>query len=197
MGCSPRSPFLSSTCCGKGCATVYKTCLIQTVLSPRPTFIMQNPRAIRGPSTLVNRTVTPRRPRNVDLREREYLTPKEVDRLQDAARKHSRQASSLPMTASIPARCSTSWGTATSRTWCDTPSCARPLRWVLEGLTYRGPHTRRALRTPTPGTARCLPFRRRRARKRQGKLVGSPRRYQRRLESAQRDLRRIINDLLP
>src|SRR5262249_43187153 len=36
------------------------------------------------------RTVTPRRPRNADLREREYLTPKEVDRLQDAARRHSR-----------------------------------------------------------------------------------------------------------
>ena len=32
----------------------------------------------------------PRRPHNADLREREYLTPKEVDRLQDAARKHSR-----------------------------------------------------------------------------------------------------------
>ena len=32
----------------------------------------------------------PRRPPNVDLRGREYLTPKEVDRLQDAARKHSR-----------------------------------------------------------------------------------------------------------
>src|SRR5262249_50051029 len=31
-----------------------------------------------------------RRPPNADLREREYLTPKEVDRLQDAARKHSR-----------------------------------------------------------------------------------------------------------
>jgi integrase len=39
---------------------------------------------------IVNRTVTPRRSRNADLREREYLTPKEVDRLQDAARKHSR-----------------------------------------------------------------------------------------------------------
>jgi type 1 fimbriae regulatory protein FimB/type 1 fimbriae regulatory protein FimE len=51
---------------------------------------MQNPRAIRGFSTIVNRTVTPRRPRNADLREREYLTSKEVDRLQDAARKHSR-----------------------------------------------------------------------------------------------------------
>ena len=60
------------------------------MLSRRTTFIMQNPRAIRGPSTIVNRTVTPRRPRNADLREREYLTPKEVDRLQDAARKHSR-----------------------------------------------------------------------------------------------------------
>src|SRR2546427_8086530 len=51
---------------------------------------MQNPRVTRDPSTIVNRTVTPRRPRNADLREREYLTPKEVDRLQDAARKHSR-----------------------------------------------------------------------------------------------------------
>ena len=51
---------------------------------------MKNPRATRDPSTIVNRTVTPRRPRNADLREREYLTPKEVDRLQDAARKYSR-----------------------------------------------------------------------------------------------------------
>src|SRR6476619_5810478 len=51
---------------------------------------MQNPRATRDPLTIVNRTVTSRRPRNADLREREYLTPKEVDRLQDAARKHSR-----------------------------------------------------------------------------------------------------------
>ena len=51
---------------------------------------MKNPRTARDPSTIVNRTVTPRRPRNADLREREYLTPKEVDRLQDAARKHSR-----------------------------------------------------------------------------------------------------------
>ena len=51
---------------------------------------MKNPRTARHPSTIVNRTVTPRRPPNADLREREYLTPKEVDRLQDAARKHSR-----------------------------------------------------------------------------------------------------------
>jgi integrase len=53
-------------------------------------IFMGNPRTARDPSTIVNRTVTPRRPRNADLREREYLTPKEVDRLQDAARKHSR-----------------------------------------------------------------------------------------------------------
>ena len=51
---------------------------------------MKNASPARGPSTIVNRTVTPRRPRNADLREREYLTQKEVDRLQDAARKHSR-----------------------------------------------------------------------------------------------------------
>ena len=51
---------------------------------------MGNPNPARRPSTIVNRTVTPRRPPNADLREREYLTPKEVDRLQEAARKHSR-----------------------------------------------------------------------------------------------------------
>src|SRR5947209_9752224 len=51
---------------------------------------VKNPRTARHRSTIVNRTVTPRRPPNADLREREYLTPKEVDRLQDAARKHSR-----------------------------------------------------------------------------------------------------------
>ena len=51
---------------------------------------MGKPSTSSAPSTIVNRTVTPRRPRNADLREREYLTPKEVDRLQDAARKHSR-----------------------------------------------------------------------------------------------------------
>jgi len=51
---------------------------------------VKNPSTRRHPSTIVNRTVTPRRPPNADLREREYLTPKEVDRLQDAARRHSR-----------------------------------------------------------------------------------------------------------
>src|SRR5262245_44684363 len=53
-------------------------------------FVMENPSHARRASTIVNRTVTPRRRRNADLREREYLTPKEVERLQDAARKHSR-----------------------------------------------------------------------------------------------------------
>src|SRR5262245_39852979 len=41
------------------------------------------------------------------------------------------------MRGSIPARCSTSWDIATSCTRCDIPSCARPLRWVLEGLRER------------------------------------------------------------
>jgi site-specific recombinase XerD len=40
--------------------------------------------------TTENRTVTPRRRKNVELRPREYLTEKEVERLIDAARKHSR-----------------------------------------------------------------------------------------------------------
>ena len=38
--------------------------------------------------TIVNRTVTPRRPPNVELRTREHLTEAEVERLMDAARKN-------------------------------------------------------------------------------------------------------------
>src|SRR5215472_3114368 len=38
--------------------------------------------------TIVNRTVTPTRPPNADLRTREYLTETEVQRLMDAARKN-------------------------------------------------------------------------------------------------------------
>src|SRR5262249_1918056 len=44
--------------------------------------VLGNPSPARRPSAIVNRTVTPRRRRNADLREREYLTPKEVERLQ-------------------------------------------------------------------------------------------------------------------
>ncbi len=43
----------------------------------------------RSPSTIVNRTV-PRRAPNSELRPREYLTEKEIERLQEAARKRSR-----------------------------------------------------------------------------------------------------------
>jgi site-specific recombinase XerD len=64
--------------------------VIRKVSSALGHFPMGNPSTGRQESTIVNRTVTPRRPPNADLREREYLTPKEVDRLQDAARKHSR-----------------------------------------------------------------------------------------------------------
>jgi hypothetical protein len=41
------------------------------------------------PSTIVNRTV-PRRVPNSELRPREYLTEKEIERLQESARKRSR-----------------------------------------------------------------------------------------------------------
>ena len=42
-----------------------------------------------APSSIANRTV-PHRPPNSDLRPREYLTEKEIERLQEAARKRSR-----------------------------------------------------------------------------------------------------------
>src|SRR5262249_50879529 len=67
-----------------------KKYIIRKVILEMRAFSMGNPSTRRDPSTIVNRTVTPRRLPNADLREREYLTPKEVDRLQDAARKHSR-----------------------------------------------------------------------------------------------------------
>jgi integrase len=51
---------------------------------------MENPSTERTPPNIVNRTVTPRRPKNADVRPREYLTAKEVERLEEAARKHSR-----------------------------------------------------------------------------------------------------------
>jgi len=54
------------------------------------TFAMGNPSTRSDPSTIVNRTVTPRRPPNAQLRPREYLTPKEVEALQEAARKRGR-----------------------------------------------------------------------------------------------------------
>src|SRR5258707_3669617 len=75
---------------GRKLTSFCKMFIIRTVSSLKPAFPMKNPSLARDPSTIVNRTVTPRRPPNADLREREYLPPKEVDRLQDAARKHAR-----------------------------------------------------------------------------------------------------------
>jgi hypothetical protein len=49
--------------------------LIRKVSSRIRAFSMGNPSTGRQESTIVNRTVTPRRPPNADLREREYLTP--------------------------------------------------------------------------------------------------------------------------
>src|SRR5262249_36356771 len=63
---------------------------IRKVIYRWAAVLMKNPSTSRYPSRIVNRTVTPRRPPNADLREREYLTSKEVHHLQDAARKHSR-----------------------------------------------------------------------------------------------------------
>ena len=48
---------------------------------------MQKPHLKLVTPAIVNRTVTPRRPPNADLRSREHLTEAEVERLMDAARK--------------------------------------------------------------------------------------------------------------
>jgi integrase len=49
---------------------------------------MPKPRLKLVTPAIVNRTVTPRRPPNVDLRTREHLTEAEVERLMAAARKN-------------------------------------------------------------------------------------------------------------
>ena len=51
---------------------------------------MGSPSTRSDPPTIVNRTVTPRRRPNTQLRPREYLTEKEVGALIDAARKRGR-----------------------------------------------------------------------------------------------------------
>jgi integrase len=53
-------------------------------------FSMVKLTVVRTSPTGENRKVTPRRLENEAYREREYLEPKEVERLQEAARKHSR-----------------------------------------------------------------------------------------------------------
>jgi len=64
-------------------------CPLRTVVTtPRLIYMAKSARK-RTPSTIVNRTV-PRRPLNADVRPREYLTEKEIERLQETARKRSR-----------------------------------------------------------------------------------------------------------
>jgi type 1 fimbriae regulatory protein FimB/type 1 fimbriae regulatory protein FimE len=53
---------------------------------------MENSSAAANPPTAVNRTVTPRRPPNAQLRPREYLTEREVEQLIHSARKHGRHS---------------------------------------------------------------------------------------------------------
>ena len=76
--------------------------------------------------------------------------------------------------ASTPARCSTTSAIATSRTRCDIPSCA-PTASTDFGRIERPRKLTRGVRfrRRTPGTAHCPPFRRRRARKRRRRGVGT------------------------
>src|SRR5271170_3738938 len=62
---------------------------LQTVVTAPGLNHMAKSARKSNPSTAVNRTV-PRRAPNSELRPREYLTEKEIERLQDVARKRSR-----------------------------------------------------------------------------------------------------------
>jgi integrase len=62
---------------------------LRTVITKPRLIHMAKSARKRTPSTIVNRTVL-RRPLNSDVRPREYLTEKEIERLQETARKRSR-----------------------------------------------------------------------------------------------------------
>ena len=69
--------------------TVRIVTTLQTVGAKPGLIYMTKSARKRTPSIIVNRTV-PRRAPNSELRPREYLTEKEIERLQEAARKRSR-----------------------------------------------------------------------------------------------------------
>src|SRR5215472_4507158 len=97
---------------------------------------------IVSPDTQIRKVKTPRRPRNADVRTREYLTESEVERLikgcggnrwphRDAtmillAFRHGLRASELTRDG-IPDRCKPTWVTRTSSTQFATPSWHQPV----------------------------------------------------------------------
>jgi len=60
--------------------------VVRTVTIKKGEILMTKPRLRVVGSTIVNRTVTPRRRENADLRTREYLTPDEVEMLIEAVK---------------------------------------------------------------------------------------------------------------
>ena len=72
-----------------GLITVRITPTLRTERSSRGLIHMAKSVRKQAPSTIVNRTV-PRRAPNTELRPREYLTEREIERLQEAARERSR-----------------------------------------------------------------------------------------------------------
>src|SRR5437667_3681676 len=62
-----------------------------TVEDTRPMKTLAKKRTLKRRPTLLNGTVPPPRGRNRDVRPREYLTPKEVERLINAAKKTGRR----------------------------------------------------------------------------------------------------------
>jgi len=74
----------------RGLMTVRIVTILRIVMTkPGLNHMAKSARKATPPSTIVNRTV-PRRAPNSELRPREYLTEKEIERLQETARKRSR-----------------------------------------------------------------------------------------------------------
>jgi hypothetical protein len=68
--------------------TVQRMVIVRTVIGTARAKHMPKSHLKLVTPAIVNRTVTPRRPPNADLRTREHLTEVEVERLMDAARKN-------------------------------------------------------------------------------------------------------------
>ena len=68
--------------------TVQRMVIVRTVIGTARAKYMSKAHLKLVTPAIVNRTVTPRRPPNADLRTREHLTEAEVERLMDVARKN-------------------------------------------------------------------------------------------------------------
>jgi len=87
--CCPPSRLDAAACSARWFRWRSAGDVIRNVCFPQRTFPVKNPRATRHPSTIVNRTVTPRRPRNADLEGLTYRGPYTRGALRTSTQAHA------------------------------------------------------------------------------------------------------------